>query len=371
MHPAATAVAFAALLLAACGDAPAPAPAAPPRGPQALEHDYGVIPHGETRSHDFALDAQLLDGDWIPLHVQLDCSCGHASLWLRSVDGGERAVDGRPSIDNAPRDGERIVARVTIDTGLREAVDTAKAVSRGYVVLQSPQDPTGAERVRWPLLLRFGIDAPVALHPFAALDFGRVPVCCTGEVSTTLSGDEHHSQIAFGAIVVSDPALSAVLEPDGDHSVLRVRCRPGQLGNHRGTVRIATDLASGYTVVVPVTWKVVPAIEVVPMPKLSFRADLDRAQLEHETVGQFVVVTDHDPSRSAEFRVLRLVDGAGNDAAAQFAWRFEPIPGQPRQHRLHVRYLGGAPDGFRGHIELAKPGDDAALLSIELVVFPR
>ncbi|MBL9078555.1 MAG: hypothetical protein JNL08_13680 [Planctomycetes bacterium] len=364
------------LILVACGGTtePAAGPAGPaeppPQGPQPLAHEFGVIPHGESRSHDFVLDLGALGGEWIPLHVQLDCSCGHATLVLRDTAGHERPVDGRPASENAPQPGETLVARVTIDTGIREAADMELATSRGFVILQSPTDPTGAARVRWPLLLRFGIDAPVRLHPFAAMDLGRVPTCRPGELLTDLQGDEHHRGVRFLAATTDHPDAHATLEPRDGGVTLRVRCEPRELGNQRALVRVTTDLASGYTVVVPVTWKVVPDLEAAPMAKVSFRADLTREQTEAEASGQFVVLTDHDSSRPAEFVVDRIVDEAGRDATGSFACRFDPVPGQPRQHRLLVRYLSGQPDGFRGRIEVAKPADRTRRLPIDLVAFP-
>ncbi|MBL8728702.1 MAG: hypothetical protein JNM25_09750 [Planctomycetes bacterium] len=364
------------LLCAACGD-PAAMPTvqpAPP-GPRHLEYDYGVIPHREARAHDFVLDLAALGpvtpgSGWIPLHVQLDCSCGRAQLLLRGRDGSERVLDGRPVAANVPAPGDTVIARVVIDTATREAMDLPKTASHGTVVLQPVDDRTGARRVRWPLLLRFGIDAPVDLRPFAALDFGRVPTCSTAEVATSLRGDANHPGVTFGRVVASDPQLEAVLEPGDGSTLLRVRCHPGELGNHRAVVTVETDLPGDYVVQVPVTWKVVPDLEATPMAKVSFRADLRREQTVDEASGQFVLVTDHDASRPAEFVVRALVDAADHDATAGFAITFEPVPGQPRQQRLHVRYLGGHPDGFRGRIVLGKPGVDGPTLSIDLVAFP-
>lgn len=361
------------LLSAACGDPPAASPAAATaQGPPALEHDYGVIPHGQSREHDFRLDPVALGGSapWIPLHVQLDCSCGHAALLLRAADGTERRLDGRPAAENAPAAGQTVVARVVIDTKAREAIDLPHTISRGYVVWQSVDDPSGMRRQRWPLLLRFGVDAPVTLHPFASLDFGRVPTCRIGEVVTFLRGDENHGDVRFGRVVASDPRLDAALEPGDGHWLLRVRCHPHELGNHRAVVSVETDLPGDYVVQLPVTWKVVPELEASPVSKVSFRADLRREQTEDEARGQFVLVTDHDVSRPPEFTVRAVVDDAGHDAAADFVVTFEPVPGQPRQQRLHVRYLGGHPDGFRGRIVLGKAGLDAPTLPIQLVAFP-
>ncbi|MBX3463130.1 MAG: hypothetical protein KF830_08160 [Planctomycetes bacterium] len=355
----------------ACGETPPRPPAARPLAPPpSLAHDFGVIPHGSSRQHDFLLDLAALEGEWVALHVHLDCSCGRAQLLLRAADGQERPVDGRPSADNRPRPGEQLVARIVIDTAEREAVDLPATTSRGQVVLQSLADASGRHRQHLPLLLHFGVDAPVVLQPFAALDLDRVPTCRTGEAWTTLRGDEGHPQVRFVAVETSDPALDAVLEPADGHTLLRVRCRPTTVGNHRALVGVRTDLPDDYTVRLPVTWKVVPELEALPMAKLSFRADLGREQTQAEAHAQFLVLTDHDATRTAEFVLRQLVDDAGEDARAAFAVDFAPVPGQPRQCRLHVRYLGGHPDGFRGRMVIARPDTETPQLAIDLVAFP-
>ena len=105
------------------------------------------------------------------------------------------------------------------------------------------------------------------------------------------------------------------------------------------------------------------------MAKISFRANLTRPQTPAEAVGQFVVVTDHDLRRSPEFTVHELVDEADRDAAADFAVEILPIPGQPRRHRLSVRYLGSRSEPFRGRLVLTKNGDEGPFLTIDLAMF--
>jgi hypothetical protein len=360
------------LLLATCGQQPV-APPAPPTTPSTapllLEHDFGMVPHGELRQHEFRLDLGRLPEVYVPLRVHLDCSCGTADLRLRAADGSERFVEPSGLPTNLPRDGEQLFVRVTIDTTNKEAVDLPASVSRGFVVLQPLFDATGNQRIQWPLQLRFGIACPVELRPFAALDFGKVPQSRQPEVLTTLRGDTEHAAARFGPVASGHPALTATLEPGPDHTVLRVRCRPNELGNHRALLAIDTDLAGGYRIHVPVTWKVVPDLEATPLAKISFRTTLERAQPATEDERQFVLVVDHDERRPAEFVVHRIVAADGRDVAAHFAVRFVAMP-DPRQFRLHVRYTGGLREPLRGSIVLTKDGDRGPFLPIELVVFP-
>ena len=360
-------------LFAACShhDDGKPPPDATKPGAHLLEWDFGIVPHGERRTHEFELDLAALPGQFVPLHVALDCSCGHADVRLRKADGSERFVDGAPTTANLPLADEHALLHVEVDTARREAVDLPHTETKGSITLQALDDRTGEFRIRWPFVLRFGVDAPVVLQPFAALDFGRVPASTPhAEVLTALAGDEHHAGIAFANARSDDPDLEVALEPGDGHTVLRARCQPGELGNHRATVTIDTDW-NGYRVVLPATWKVVPDLEATPLDKISFAAVFDRAQDDDARQRQFVLLTDHDRRRSPEFRVHRVVDAAGADAAAHFAITIEPVPGQDRQQRMFVRYLGGLADTFRGQIVLTKDGSDGPFLPIELVVFAQ
>lgn len=372
-------------LLVACSDS-GPTPGA--QGPAAsrpsalpdLEHDFGIIPHGEKREHEFELDLRRLGEPIVPLRVHLDCSCGLADMRLRRRDGRERIVDGNPSADHAATADETLIVRVVINTNGKEAVDLPKTPSRGFIVLQPTCDLTGNLRVNWPIKLLFGIDAPVVLRPFAAFDFGKVPVSGTGELITELRGDAAHPGLKFGPVAISDPLdqgqkesgrLSVAIEPADDGVVLRARCEPGELGNHRAIVAIGTNLASGYRVHLLATWKTVPDLEATPLSKISFRTDLKRAQDEAEATGQFVLVTDHDRRRTPEFAVHQIVSADGRDLTKSFEVKLTPIQGQERQRRLLVRYLGGLTEAVRGAVVLTKDGAQGPFLSVDLVVFPR
>ncbi|MBM4060345.1 MAG: hypothetical protein FJ265_04495 [Planctomycetes bacterium] len=362
------------LCLGGCGDpgtarggAGQPRPAQPP---PPVEHDFGVIPHGEARQFDYVFDVRRLGIDCVPLRAHLDCSCGHATLLLRHRNGTERALDGSPWSTNAPTADETLVARVVIDTLPKDPVDLPPTTVRGHVLLQPVHDRDGSQRLQWPLLARFGIECPVLLQPFAALDFGRVPQSSSPELVTTLRGDAAHPGVVFGPATSSDPAIEPVLERAGDHWLLRARCRPSTPGNHVALLTIGTDLPSGYCVNVGVQWKVVPDLEALPMAKLSLRADLRREQRPDEASSQFLLLRDHDPARTAGFTVHELVDADGRDARAVFAVTFAPVPTVPGQQRMFVRYLGGHPAGFRGRIVLTKGGAAGPFLSVELVAFP-
>jgi hypothetical protein len=360
------------LVIAACGrGAPDEVPQGrPANAPPTLEHDFGVIPHGETRVHEFVLDLARLPERWVPLRVHLECSCGHAELRVRAPDGTERVVDHSGSAANIPGKGEQLVLHVVLDTRLREPLDLAPTVSRGYATLQLATDVSGVTRLQWPFQLKFGIDAPVVLRPVATLDFGRVAVSRRGALSTTLRGDERHADATFGPVTSSDPAVAVELEKAADHWLLRAVCTPHHVRSDRAIVTIPTSIP-GYTLQLAAVWKGVADLEATPMPKVSLRADLTRPQRPDEIVPQFVLVTDHDVRRPAEFSVHRIVDDGGRDLTPSLEVTFESIAEQPRQHRMFVRYLGGLSQRTRGSIVLTKDGDAGPFLPIEVVVFPK
>lgn len=369
------------LLLVACsGDGKAPnatSPTAALRDPAAtkppllLEHDFGVIPHGEKRVHEWPLDLSKLPEASVPLRVHISCSCGHADLRLRKADGSERFVDISALPRNLPQDGETLFLHVEIDTTDREAIDIPHTKSDGYVVLQPLTDTDGSQRFQWPFTVFFGVDSPLLLQPFAAIDFANVALSQAPELVTGLAGDERHPGVTFGAVTSTDPAITAALESKDGLTVLRVRCQPSEPGNHRAALSIATSLP-GYTLRVPVTWKVVPDLQATPMRKLSVSAPLAATQTVDEANhrGQFVLVADHDTRRAAEFAVHKIVGDDGRDLTNHFRVHFQPIPEQPRQHRMLVCYQGGLTTGIRGEIVLTKSGDAGPFLPIELVFLP-
>lgn len=354
------------------------------QAPLVLDHDFGVVPHGEGREHEFELDMSLLETPHVPLRVHLECSCGKAELVMRKPNGTERHIDGTGYAHNMPEKDEVAILRILLDTSKKEARDIGSTVSRGYIVLQPLDDKTGMARERWAFVIRFAIDAPVTLHPFSGLDFQSVSRSMKGEILTTLRGDDNNPDLQFLGVTTSDPDLEASLEPAEDHTVLRVRCMPGRRGNHRGAVMVKTNRPD-YTIVLETKWKVVPDLEATPMSKVSIKAAFDRPQDKAAAIRQSVLIIDHNQHRSPEFLVRKVVGDDGRDVTKCFAIEMTPVPTEERRQRMTVRYLGGlmpagppakgTPQTFRGTIILAKPaqdivGSDDPTLPIRLAVFP-
>ena len=385
------------LLLAACTDSSAttevPSNAGAPAlsnqagtkqmAPLILDHDFGTVPHGETRTHEFELDLSKLGEPHVPIRVHLECSCGKASIRMRKSDGSERGIDGSGYSRNLPQEDEKVILRITLDTRKKEAVDLAKTLSRGYVLLQPIDDRTGMARQRWAFVVRFGIDAPVVLSPFAAFDFGAVAESMKGHRMTTLRGDEAHPDLEFLSVSTTDASIEALLEKDADHTVIRATCTPGPRGNHRALVMVDTNIPD-YTVAMDVVWKVVPDLEASPIDKITITTALDREQDGSVLAQQSVLITDHNRLRNPEFVLRNIVSNDGRDVTSLFEVQLSPVPNKERQQRLQVRYLGGLIEEgtdparsqsiFRGKIVLAKANEQSSLtgptLPIALVVFP-
>ena len=361
---------LAALFAGGCsGDRAAAAPQGPPR-PLAQSFDFGTIQHGKAGEHDFVLDARKeLGPGYYPVGTNIDCSCARALLLLRAADGKERVV-GPPGAAQAPREGEVVVVRMQVDTARKEPVDLGPVDSRAMVQFQDRDAPSGAERVLWQLTFRFAVDSPVRVRPFAILDFERVPISKTGSLLTSLCSDLPDRPIRFGPAHCDEPRLHLELEQKGDQTWLRAELRPqpGDGGMHiRTLVTIDTDLDTGYQVKLAAIAEITPDLVALPIAKISLRADLRKAQTAERAQSQYLLVTDHDERRPAEFRVARLVDAAGNDASKLFEVTFEEVRGDPRSRRVRLRWVGHAESEFRGELVLAKDVQAGPFLPIEVV----
>jgi len=350
---------------AACG----PDPTREATGvPPLLTHDYGTVPHGQARDHQFVVDvAGVLGPGWLPLATQLDCSCARAQMSVRGANGAVQAIDAAHPAAALQAD-ERLLLTLRLDTALKEAADLGPVVSRGTLVLQRADSARATARVQWPIRFHFAIDAPVQLRPFSVLDFERVPVSRPGRLVITMASDLPDQPIAFGPVRCDDPRVGLELQERENMTLLRATFTPTErTGSFRALVTVDTDLASGYQIELAAVGKIVPDLEAIPMPKLSLRTDMSRAQPESAETSQYLLVTDHDRRRPAEFLVARIVDTSGRDASSSFAVRFEAIAGDERSRRMYVRYTGGHDGEFRGQLVLAKDPDDGPFLSIELV----
>lgn len=334
-------------------------------------HDFGKIPHGQAAYHDFVIDTRKLADDLVCLGVRLDCSCAHYKMLLRDAQGQEREINGQPRPEFAAREGEVLVIRMQIDTAQKEAVNLPPTQSRATVVLQHCKDPDPSTRIEPMLLMRYAVDSPVKVKPFAILDFETVPQSAPRTLQTWLASDLPGTAVKFGPATCDDPRVELELRPDGDSVELRATFTPDAKappGMFKSLVRVATDLPGGYELHLAAVGKVIPDLEAQPMAKLSLgQFDFQKPGAEH-----FVNVYDHDRRRPAEFVVARFVDGGGRDASRFFAVRQVPLDGDDRGFRVFVRYLGGLqPPSFRGELVLAKDHDAGPFLPIEVVAFHR
>jgi hypothetical protein len=256
-----------------------------------------------------------------------------------------------------------------VDTSKREPVDAPSLHSRATVLFQSVAARDALGRRPWPIEFDFAVDSPVRVRPFAVLDFERVPVCSPKQVLTVLSSDLPGRSIRFGPARCDDDRVQVELEQRGEDTWVRATMRPrgGEFGGMRTLVTIDTDLESGYRVHLAAIAVVVGELEAVPSAKLSFRTDLRREQTPERAQSQYLLLTDHDVRRPAEFTVKRFVDAAGNDARHLFAITFEPVPGDTRTRRMQLRWIGRAEREFRGELVVATDVTAGPSLPIEVV----
>lgn len=337
--------------------------------PVNLTHDYGTIQHGKAGEHDFVLDMRKdLGADYYLLGTHIDCSCARALPFFRDAAGHERAITAYGP-DAVPAPGEVLVIRLQVDTARKEPVDVGPVDSHALVQFQHKDARDGNSRQQWFLMFHYAIDAPVRVHPFAVLDFERVPQSRPGTLVTTLASDLPNRPIRFGPAHCADPRVHLELEPRGELTFLRATLQPrgGDDGFVRTLVTVDTDLEAGYQIQLAAIAQIVPDLSAMPLPKLSLRADLRRPQPPERAQSQYLLVTDHDRSRPAEFAVARVVDATGNDASADFEITFEAVAGEDRSRRMRVRWIGHRETEFRGEIALAKDPQRGPFLAIELV----
>lgn len=332
-------------------------------------HDFGMIPHGKAAQHDFVIDTRAAADDLVCIGVRADCSCARSRMLLRDQAGNEREIDGNPRPEFAAKDGEVLVIRMQIDTAKKEAVDQPPVQSLATVMLQHVDKPDPMQRLTVALNLRYGIDCPVRVRPFALLDFETVPMSQPRHLVTWLRGDLPDRTVHFGPARCDDPRIELRLEADGEDMALHATFTPDSgkpPGMFRTLVSIATDLPDGYEVHLAAIGRVIPDLVAEPMAKLSL------GQFDFDTAGaeQYILVRDHDRRRRPEFVVARFVDRDGQDASGHFAVRLEPVPGDDRGFRVFVRYTGGLqPPSFRGELVLAKDQETGPFLPIEVVAF--
>ena len=335
--------------------------------PAVLHHDFGTIPHGELRTHEFRIDLDPELGPLVPITYRGDCTCTTFQLVLRGPDGTERIATGYRVPRFAVGPDEELLLRLTVDTNRKEPVDMPPLTVAGNLILQAPTGATPPVVVR--VDLTYAIDAPVRIEPSAHIEFPAMPRGRAHTIPTRIYSDRD-PPLRLGPVHSSDPRLQGrVVGADG-YALLETTLTTGPdepARNLRATLIVDTDL-DGYRLEIPVSGQILPDIEVVPMNKISLgRFDFDQPGAEG-----FVTLTDHVRDRDPGFRLHAVRDDAGADASRHFAVRLEPIAGAERDTRVWVEYRGGLTGPFfRGEIVLSKAPDQGPFIPIELVAFDR
>ena len=356
------ALAVAALLTCAgCGDAPPE-----PWTPRPVFHDFGMIPHGKVATMRLPIDFPTDRGPMLPLAFQGNCSCASWAFVAVSPQGEERVTHGRAAIEHCVVPGEKLFLELRLDTNRKEALEQKPVTNAGEVFLVDLHEKIG--RVSIPITFTFGIDAPVTLKPFAAVDFGELPLSRVYTVAIELH-PKAGTSVHFGPVEIGDPRVTAKLVPGDGPLLLDIRVQPDAglgVGALNTVIRVGTDLPDGYSLPIPVSGSIVDDIEVRPMERVSFgRFDF---ATRHEG---FVILRDFDGDRDATFEVVGIRDILGTNLAEHIETELQPIEGQPRAARLFIRYLGTFTGGraFRGSVDVGKRGGQGSVASIEFVGF--
>jgi hypothetical protein len=362
--------------IAGCGQEPAdvPAPAVPDFEPT-IDHDFGIVPHGETREARLAIPLPA-GGPWTPLTLQRSCTCVRARFAIEAVDGSMRhsSGDGRPDPTGAVKDGERLFLELTLDTREKEVADLAPNWTPAQVVLTGPNLTQGFVRIRF----QFGIEAPVRLSPTAQFALGELPrpVRYRQQMEIHRRG----KSITFGTPTVVEANAEGLLTNPSDvfvsldgtaePAILEVAVKPDELrplGAMRCEIRIPTDLPDGYVIHVPVSGQVIDAVHVEPPGVYSF-GRIDFAEPREMRLR----VVDHDPTRSPDFVLVGVIGDDGRDLGEHFKVAVEPLSGRPRERIIALSYRGTLRDtSFRGTVELAKAADQPPILRIPFSAYAR
>lgn len=344
---------------AGCKQTPGPGTAAGSRpaeqAPEILKWDFGEIPHGETRVHEFAITTPA-EG-WVPIAFQAQCSCAVATFTIAAKDGTRRAIEGPPRPEHTVQAGETLFLKLAIETVRKEAVDLPTTTGHGKILLGEARPEN--RRRELPVEFRYGIVTPVRVLPKPHVDCGELPRSRTFAQTLELAPRDPARKVRFSNVRTSRPEVTAKLAEKDGKTLLEVCYSPGPetpQGIHSFTeaVLVATDLPGDYDVPVRVSGTLIPDIRVQPFDAIAFGQIDFSAPTE-----QFVNVHDYDQKRDPGFTITSLVDGNGVDCSAHFAARLEAIPGDERGTRVVLRYLGGLSGRvFRGSLTLAKKNHD-------------
>jgi hypothetical protein len=371
-----------ALLTAACGGSgsatigtatAAPAAAATDADPAAaasgvVVHDFGAIPHGQARTHDFELRIPGGGAGYVPVGFRSGCSCAGHRFVIRDRDGDEREVGHLPRPYRTLQEGDTLILRLTIDTSRKEVVDVPRVTMEGQVLVQPADDDQ--RLVELDVVFHYAINARIEPVPVAHLHFGALPRSGSYRQTIQLRRDPEFADVELGPVSADDPRIEAKLTQEPGLALLDVAFAPratDSLGPVRTAVQVATSLPDGYQLVIPVSGELIDDIVVEPYNHVSF-GRIDLAQPDE----RFVNVTDHDQRRSAAFAVAAIADAHGRSLSDHFEVRLEPVVGAPRTTRVYLRYRGSLQGaGFRGTLELCKPGGAEPRTAITFVGFNR
>ena len=336
-----------AALLAACGDASSPGPAAETEpqtqgglavvDPEDPEHPWsielGAVPDGETVERVVRLENRLRSADGEPLPLQIrsilsGCSCTLPSIAYVAADGTR--VEGDPRAKNGvitlpPGAVAELVLR--LDTRSAPVKNRPKLVVI-RIITDSPSDPYLS------LEARFLVDAPFGAAP-PGINLGAVGVNVGGAGATDLYAVHPDQQRELVAVIEAPPNVEAELErkPIG-HGLWTLRARllpPIPHGYQEHVIRLSTTgpggIGEGRPFEVRLAAQGAPDVQILPERLLLAvppGGGAERAEAE---------ILSRIPGQS--FAVL----GARLEGGASERLRVELVPVSPDQDGRSGRWL--------------------------------
>ena len=319
-------------------------------------HDFGEIPHGEKRTHRFTITNRASQRVRLS-SIRNQCTCAFVDKTILAADGSKvsRAIHEPPRMVDGGwltlelHPGEKLVLDVRVDTTLRPPLDhNEQAIS------QLNFEPQEAGTIK--LLYRFRIKA--RLRILTKLAASKNPVVTIGNLTR---GQVGHGVLELAPLAGQNFAVTKIdglnenlklfeapASQEGGHR-WRIECASGDnIGPVRRELTFHTDLGGGYSLPILIEGSVVPALGILPYPRL----DLGRFDFKGTARKELTLIWRR-PTFDPKFEVgkIKVVDKEGRDVAKHFRASIEDKGAQ--RWRLSLRYLGGCEsERFEGSVEV-------------------
>ncbi len=360
----------------ACG--PGTAAKSPLRTPwlavSEMVHDFGEIPHGQSRTHQFTIDNRG------PQRVRLtgirnQCTCAITKVRLlrdgqpidRPVYNPPRQVDGGFLMATL-EPGERLAFEVKVDTRLRPPRDhKEQALSQLHF---EPAEEAGVLTLAYRFTIRSRVRIISDLAP------SMNPTIDLGDFS---KDQEVYSVLELAPL--KEPFHLLSVTGDGDGVVLEKR-EPKNKGGYRYGIRVAprgkagpfdrllgfkTDIDHGYLLQIQLVGNALPNLQVTPHGRLDFGRFDWRQPTE-----RFVTIVYRRPRFDPKLAVdsVDVHTRDGRDVSSLFEATIDG--GGARRWTLSLKYKGGLKGkGFEGSVRFRSADPEQHVVVVPFTGYPN